>query len=442
MLPADAHPALAALQESVVQWPVVAPMLVVYVVLVALSACLSALEMALFALRERGVASLPSTMPVEKEYLRQILRDPVVLLPEVLLLGCFANLVLAALCLWFALEPLAGLGWNPWLSAPVLLGASLLLVELVPNALALRSPERILVRTLPWFRGMRWFLVPLCAPLRIWSEGMVRFFTPKKMKPRQNLEAEEIVTLIDMREEQGVISGDEGALLQAIVGLHLLAAKDAMTPRVDLPLMPHDASDDEALNMLETTRHQFVAVFDAKQDAIAYVVGVQEWKLAGRPHWSTLTRVPEFIPEVMPLLEALRDHLKDEATAVVVVDEYGGFEGLLSRANVVELLLAKAAPAPTSSAGLQGIGPDRYLVTGTTRLDELERELEVEFAAEGVDTIGGLVLNAFGYPPKPGEHITLAGLHIKVKRTARARIQQLELHVLEPGEGDGKEAAS
>lgn len=411
--------------------PLLISVLVVYVILVALAACLSALEMSLFALRERGVAALPQSMPAEKERLREILRDPVALLPEVLLLGCLANLLLAAICLWLAIEPLQQLGWNPWLSAPVLLGASLMVAELVPNAMAMRSPESVLMHTLPWFRGMRWFLVPLCAPLRIWSEGLVRFFTPKKLKPRQNLEAEEIVTLIDMRQEQGAITADEAALLQAMVGLHGLTAKDAMAPRVDLPLMPHDARDDEALNMLETTRHPFVAVFDAKQDAIAYLVNVQEWKLKGRPHWSTLTQIPTFVPEVMPVLEALREHLAADGTAVVVVDEYGGFEGMLTRANVIELLLAKAAPAPTSAAGLQSIGPDRYLATGTTRVDELERELEVEFDAEGVDTIGGLVLNAFGYPPKPGERITIAGVEFKVKRTTRSRIQQLELHVLE-----------
>jgi putative hemolysin len=426
--------------QAMVYWPVVIPMLVAYLALLALAACLSALEMALFALRERGVASLPTSMPKEKEHLREILRDPTALLPEVLLLGCLANLVLAAICLWFAVEPLRQFGWNPWISAPVLLGASLLAAELLPNALAIRSPEKVLVRTLPWFRGIRWLLVPLCAPLRIWTESAVRFFTPKKMKPRQNLEAEEIVTLIDMRQEQGAITGDEALLLQAMVDLHHLAAKDVMTPRVDLPLMPHDAEDDEAANMLESTRHQFVAVYDAKRDAIAYVVPVQQWKLMGRPHWSTLTVVPEFVPESLPLLEAMRGHLKEDTTAVVVVDEYGGFEGLLTRANVVEQILAKVAPAPTSSAGLQSIGPDRFLVSGTTRLDELERELELEFDAEGVDTIGGLVLNAFGYPPKPGEHITVAGVHIKVKRTARARIQQLELHVLETS--DSEEAES
>jgi Mg2+/Co2+ transporter CorC len=55
----------------------------------------------------------------------------------------------------------------------------------------------------------------------------------------------------------------------------------------------------------------------------------------------------------------------------------------------------------------------------------------MSFDAEGVDTIGGFVMNHFGYPPKPGEKLTIGTLDIKVKRTTRARVQQLELRVME-----------
>jgi CBS domain containing-hemolysin-like protein len=114
---------------------------------------------------------------------------------------------------------------------------------------------------------------------------------------------------------------------------------------------------------------------------------------------------------------------------VVAVDEYGGFEGLLTRGNIISLVLAKAAPTQNSVSSIQTIGLNRYLVAGGTRLDEIERELEMSFEAEGVDTIGGFVMNHFGYPPKPGEKLTIGAIDIKVKRTTRARVQQLELHV-------------
>jgi CBS domain containing-hemolysin-like protein len=353
-------------------------------------------------------------------------------LPEVLLLGSFANFLVATLGLWFVLGPLMGLGTNPWLSGLALFSAVFLIVEFVPNALALRSPSRTVGRTLPLFLAVRGLTRPATVILQRISDRLLEFFTPKKIKPRHDLLPDEVETLIDMREEQGVLGGDEADLLRAVVDLHSLTVRDAMTPRVDLPLMPYDAGDEEALRTLESTRHRFVAVYDEKQDAIAYVVDVAQWKLAGRPHWSTLTEPPVFVPNTILLVEAWQQHLPGPQSVAVVLDEYGGFEGLLTWASLVEVIFAKAAPAPGTAIGIQSVGGDRYLVSGGTRLEEIERELEVVIDAEDVDTIGGLVMNQLGYPPKPGETLTYGRLKIKVKRTAKARIQQLELVVTEP----------
>ena len=399
-----------------------------FVLLLFVAACFSAIETALQALRGKGVGKVTHS---------ELRRDHTTVLSEVLFLGGVTNLLLAAAGLWLVWYLRSSLGWNPWCSAFILVGSGLVLVDLLPNACALRAPDRTLRGTLPVFAIFRRLISPFASGLRGFSEHLVTFFTPKRLKPRKAMLAEEVETLISMREEQGGITADEAALLQGIINLQGLIAKDAMTPRVDLPLMPHDARDDEAVNMLETARHRFVVVFDEKADAIAWLLDVERWKLAGRPHWSTVTTAPSFIPETFGLLDAWREHLHDDSSAIIAVDEYGGFEGLLTRANVVSRLLAKAAPAPNASPGIQPLGQDRYLVAGSTRLDEIERELELNLDAEGVDTIGGLVMNHFGYPPKPGEKLTIGGLDIKVKRTNRARVQQLELHVLEPSMEDG-----
>jgi CBS domain containing-hemolysin-like protein len=393
---------------------------IAFVLLVAFAACFTALETALQVVREKGNGDGKH---------RELLRDPVALLSEVLLLGGITNLLLATAGLWLILNPWKAAGQNLWLGALLLFGGGLIVVELIPNAYALRSPDRILRSTLPVFVVLRKLVAPFAGALRVLSERLVASLTPKRLKPRKAMLAEEVETLIDMREEQGGITADEAALLHGIISLHGLIAKDAVTPRVDLPLMPHDASDDEAINMLESARHRFVAVFDETTDAVAWLIDVERWKLAGRPHWSTITIAPVFIPETFDLLQAWHEHLRDDSCAVVAVDEYGGFEGLLTRGNIISLVLAKAAPTQNAVSSIQTIGLNRYLVAGGTRLDEIERELEVSFDAEGVDTIGGFVMNHFGYPPKPGEKLTIGALDIKVKRTTRARVQQLELHV-------------
>ncbi|WP_050030021.1 transporter associated domain-containing protein [Verrucomicrobium sp. BvORR034] len=411
-----------------------------FVVLLYVAASFSALETALFVLRKKGppAEGVPGVRG-RAQHAPEI-KDPLSALPEVLLLGSFCNLVLATIGLWLVLGPLRGLGGNPWISGLSLFGTGFVVVEFLPNALALRSPTRTLRRTLPLFLAVRGFCRPVTRYLRQFSEGLATFFAPKKVKPRHNLLPEEVETLIDMREEQGALGTDEAALLRAVIDLNGLTVRDAMTPRVDLLLMPHDAGEMEALNTLESSRQRFVPVYDEKQDAIAYLVDVQRWKLAGRPHWSTLTVEPIFVPKTILLVEAWRQHLPAEDSAAVVVDEYGGFEGLLTREKFVEMLLSKAAPAPGNTIGIQPIGPDRYLVQGHTRLEEVERELGITLPpSESVDTVAGLVMNRFGYPPKPGEQLTLEQVIIKVKRTSRARILQLELQVLETTEEDEEE---
>lgn len=399
-----------------------------FILLLCLAACLSALATALHRLRERGAGHAGSLATGGNDPIQSHLRAPLHVLPEVLSLCYAVNLALGAAALWLWLSPWPR-AWNPWWAGLFLLGAMLLVVEIVPRVCGIRQPAATARRTLPIFLALRFVASPVTSRLRRLGEQIAQRCTPRRLKPRQAILAEEVETLVDMREEQGAITSDEAALLRGLVGLHGMLVKDAMTPRVDLPLMPHDARDDEALRMLESARHRFVAVFDEKSDAIAFVLDTHCWKLAGRPHWTTLTSTPVFVPETLPLLDAWRDHLQDDASALVVVDEYGGFEGILSRVGLTARLLAKAAPAPDSSTTIQPAGQNLYLVDGSTRLEEIERELEVTLDAEGVDTIGGLVMNHFGYPPKPGETLSLEGLDIKVKRTTRARIQQLELRV-------------
>lgn len=412
---------------------------VVFVVLLYVAASFSALETALFVLRKKGLPAegVPG-IPARYKHAPEV-REPLSALPEVLLLGAFCNLVLATIALWLVMSPLPSLGGNPWINGMVLFGTGFVMVEFLPNALALRSPTRTLGRTLPLFIAVRRFTRPVTARLRQLSERLAAWFAPRKSKPRHGLLPEEVETLIDMREEQGVLQPSEAALMRSVLDLNTLTVRDAMTPRVDLLLMPHDAGETEALHTLESSRHRFVPVFDEKQDAIAYLVDVHRWKLGGRPHWSTLTAEPVYVPKTILLVDAWLQHLPHEDSAAVVVDEYGSFEGLLTRDRFVELLLSKAAPSAANTLGVQPIGPDRYLVPGHTRLEEIERELGLILPpSEGVDTLAGLVMNHFGYPPKPGEMLALPGAQLKVKRTSRARILQVEVELLEPA-ADGEE---
>src|SRR4051812_22439691 len=171
-----------------------------FVLLVAFAACFTALETALQVVREKGNGNGKH---------RELLRDPVALLSEVLLLGGIANLLLTIAGLWLILNPWMAAGQNPWLGALLLFGGGLVVVELIPNAFALRAPDRILRSTIPVFVILRKLIAPFAGVLRTVSERLVASLTPKRLTPRKPMLAEEVETLIDMREEQGGITADE-----------------------------------------------------------------------------------------------------------------------------------------------------------------------------------------------------------------------------------------
>lgn len=393
-----------------------------FVLLLVAAAGFSALETTLSVLRDS---------PADE---RTPARDKVALnlvtnLNETLLYGTVANFMLAALGLYFATGPLIGLGLPSWLGILLVFGIGMMSVEILPKTFALRRPDRMLRLTLPLLHTARRLFSPLAGRLMRNSDAVVRWMTPKRLKPRQGLVVEEIETLVEMSEEQGSISSEDATVLHEIVSLNSQTVRDCMTPRVDLPLMPDDADDADAVQMLQSARFRHVPVFDERADAITALVDTESWRLGGSPPWKSIARQPVFVPETMPVLDALRRHLSDSAAAVIIVDEYGGFEGMLTRRNIIERLLGKVAPTRSTEPAVQSIGNGRFLVSGMARVEEVNHELDTTLEAGGIDTIGGLVFNRLGYLPKPGENLEIGGVRIKIKRTARNRIVQIELRM-------------
>jgi CBS domain containing-hemolysin-like protein len=114
---------------------------------------------------------------------------------------------------------------------------------------------------------------------------------------------------------------------------------------------------------------------------------------------------------------------------VLIVDEYGGLEGMVSQEEIADWLLYEAAPWQGEAGEVRELGNGRYLVDGGARIEDVSQELQLPLPLAGIDTIGGFVLNQLGHAPKPGERIQVPGADLKVRRAVRARILQVELRL-------------
>jgi CBS domain containing-hemolysin-like protein len=111
----------------------------------------------------------------------------------------------------------------------------------------------------------------------------------------------------------------------------------------------------------------------------------------------------------------------------IVVDEFGGTEGIITLDDIIEQIISDAAPLGDAELYIEPIDECRLLVSGNARLDDLTEHLGFELTADGIDTIGGYIFNRLGYLPKPGQKLELPHVAITVRRVSRKRIEEAVL---------------
>ena len=407
---------------------------ILYFALLMLLAVISAAETAIHSARDIETQLTAAGDGAVARRLRAITANPFAQLHRTLLLSAALNLALAALGLWIVTGPLRAMGWNAWITSSILFLATVLLGDMAPKFFAARNPSVVLLGSLRLLHPLRNVLDPLAALVDRTTDVLLQKFVTRHVKMRMPVTRDEFETLVEMRQEQGLLDSDESAMIHEALDIEALTVRDCMIPRVDLALMSSEDSPQKTTAILEKSASRFVIVYGETPDSVEGVIDTGAWKLANRPEWRALMHTPAFVPETMPVLEALEHHLHSDEQPVLIADEYGGLEGMITRREIADWLLYEAAPWHGETSEIRDLGGGRFLLDGGTRLDHLQEELGVELKADGIDTIGGLVFNQLGHVPKQGERISIDTADIKVRRIVRARIQEVELR-LKPDAG-------
>ena len=200
-----------------------------------------------------------------------------------------------------------------------------------------------------------------------------------------------------------------------------------MTPRVDTFALPDDLSNEEAIRRLKEKRHRRVPVYVDTPDQILGIIDVKKYLLDPSEHYTEQLILPSFVSETMRALELLKLFLTHAQGLAIVVDEFGGTEGVITLSDIVEEILSDAAPGGEADLYIEPLENGKFLVSGSARLDDLREHLGFELEAEGIDTIGGFVFNRLGYLPPSGTLLEIPRLSITVRRAGRKRIEEILL---------------
>jgi CBS domain containing-hemolysin-like protein len=404
-----------------------AVLLAAIAILIFCSALFSGVETALFLLKPHQLRRLEANHPGLTRFIHLFRENPRHVLNVLLLGDGLLNVLLVVLCLFFLWKgPLAG-RIPQWLVGIAVFAVVVLVCDLIPKLLALSAPYRLSAIGALTLQMAMPILDRMGRGLETVSAYVVDLLTPAHLRIRARLSDEELETLIQMGAEDGALYEGEAEMIQEIMKLSDKTAKDCMTPRVDSFMLPDDLTNEEAIARLKEKRHRRVPVYADTPDQILGIVDVKLFLLDTSEHYTEKLIAPSFVPETMHALELLKLFLTHPQGMGVVVDEFGGIEGIITTEDIVEEILNDALPRGDVDLYIEPLGDGRFLVSGNARLDDLSEHLGFQIDVEGVDTIGGFIFTRLGYLPPSGTKLEIPRLAITVRRSSRKRIEEVLL---------------
>ena len=411
-------------------------LLVVISVLIFFSALFSGLETALFALKAHQLRRLEEHHPALTKFIQVFRENPRRVLNILLLGDALVKVPLVLLCLFLLWEGPFARQVPEWLAALVIFAVVVLLCDLIPKLLALSAPYRLSTIGAFTLQVSMPLLDRVGNGLERVSAFVVDFLTPSHLRTRARMSDEELETLVEMGEEEGALHEAEAEMIQEIIKLGDKTAKDCATPRVDMFALPDDLANEEAIARLKEKRHRRVPVYADTPDQIVGIIDVKMFLLDSSEHYTEKLIAPSFVPETMRALSLLRQFLSRAQGLAIVVDEFGGTEGIITLSDIVEEILSDAIPSGDLDLYIESLDDGKFLVSGNARLDDLREHLGFEIEADGIETIGGLIFNQLGYLPPSGARVQMPRLDITVRRTGRKRIEELLLEKTDDGSVD------
>lgn len=254
---------------------------------------------------------------------------------------------------------------------------------------------------------------------------------------------EELIAILETDEVvRSAVNEFELKAIVNILGLDEVKAKDVMVPRTSAFAV--DINDDisEILDEIIEERYSRVPVYDKDIDNIIGVIHVKDLFAQTRKgkleliNLRGLLREAYFVHEFKPVDELLKEMQSDRIHMGLVIDEYGGFSGLLTIEDLLEEIVGEIDDEddePEVEADIQRISATTYRIEGLTSISDVNEELDIELPLDMTETIGALLLGEIGKLPADDKDKTSAifgNVELKALKVSDKRIENLLLKIL------------
>ncbi|MFQ1049898.1 CNNM family magnesium/cobalt transport protein CorC [Avibacterium paragallinarum] len=247
---------------------------------------------------------------------------------------------------------------------------------------------------------------------------------------------EELVEVIRDSEQNELIDQDTREMIEGVMEIAELRVRDIMIPRSQIVFIEADQDLDSCLETIIESAHSRFPVITDEKDNIAGILHAKDLLKFLRSNAEefellALLRPVVIVPESKRVDRMLKDFRSERFHMAIVVDEFGAVSGLVTIEDILEQIVGDIEDEfdEEDIADIRQLSRHTYAVRALTDIEDFNQQFHTHFADEEVDTIGGVVMQAFGHLPKRGEEITLENLHFKVTSADSRRVIQLRVTV-------------
>ena len=342
-------------------------------------------------------------------------------------------------------QRLAALGvpvdWSDTLGFSIVISlttyASLVIGELVPKQFALVAPERIAVIV----AGPMEVLARITAPI-VWlldkSSALIFRMLGLRRDSREALTTEELRMVFAEATHAGIIEEHEHKVIAGVVRLADRPVREVMTPRTDVDRISVDASEDEVRDVLVHSLHTRIPVTGENGDDIIGVVQSRDIvaaQIKGEPlDIRALMRRADIIPDQLDAMDALEILRSSDVPMLLVHDEYGHFEGIVTPNDLLSAIAGEFASdqAQGSAANIVKLDDGSMLVSGAMSADAMAEALNIDLPDDrDYATAAGHVLHILRHLPQEGEAFVDQGWHFEVVDMDGRKIDKLRVRLAE-----------
>ena len=409
-------------------------MIVALLILVAMSAYFSATETAFTSLNRIRLKSKADDGDLRAAKTLAMAEDYDKLLSTILIGN---NIVTISAVLFIELM---GQERGPALSAIILTVVILIFGEITPKSLAKESPESWAMSSLPLLKFFLVVLTPLNFLFTQWKKLISLLF---HSSDDNAITEEELVGMVDQAQTEGGLDEHESDLIRNAIAFNDMEVSEILTPRVDLVAVEDDATMDQAAALFTESGYSRLPVYHDTIDNIVGVIHEKDFYQARSRKEDRLNLIKTpvlYTTGTAKISELLRILQRSKAHMAVVVDEYGGTEGIVTLEDIIEELVGEIWDEHDEVIEtFQKQADGSYLIACSANLDDMYDLFQVKGSCEAA-TVSGWVLEQVGRVPEPGDRFQAEGLDVTVTKVEHRRVLEIQVRVLKDEDREENQA--